>query len=85
TDPEILAKMDRQHGWLRVGSEDDGNGLFGTDDEQGGYGPAVSRAYVMANSAIFVGSRSSALGVHAAFRMKNEGRLKTVPPMWELY
>ncbi|KAG0197720.1 hypothetical protein BGX28_008778 [Mortierella sp. GBA30] len=86
TDPELLAKMDRQQGWLRIGTEDEGTGLFDiVDDELGGYGQEVTRAFVMANSAIFVGSRLSALGVHAAFRIKNEGRTKQIPPRWELY
>ncbi|KAF9275003.1 hypothetical protein BGZ68_000182 [Mortierella alpina] len=86
TDPELLAKMDQQPHWLRIGSEDEGTGLFDVvDDELGGYGQEVTRAFVMANSAIFVGSRASALSVHAAFRIKNEGRIKQVPPRWELY
>ncbi|KAF9945879.1 hypothetical protein BGZ72_000887 [Mortierella alpina] len=86
TDPELLAKMDQQPRWLRIGSEDEGTGLFDVaDDELGGYGQEVTRAFVMANSAIFVGSRASALSVHAAFRIKNEGWIKQVPPRWELY
>ncbi|KAF9924347.1 hypothetical protein BGZ67_009331 [Mortierella alpina] len=85
-DPELLAKIDQQPRWLRIGSEDEGTGLFDVaDDELGGYGQEVTRAFVMANSAIFVGSRASALSVHAAFRIKNEGRIKQVPPRWELY
>ncbi|KAG0249683.1 hypothetical protein BG011_009039 [Mortierella polycephala] len=86
TDPELLAKMDQQPGWIRMSSGDEIIGLFDSPDgDLGGYGDAVARAFVMANSAIFVGSRTSALGVHAAFRIKNEGRNKRVPPRWELY
>ncbi|KAF9330496.1 hypothetical protein BG006_006551 [Podila minutissima] len=84
TDPEILAKID-QRGWLRVGSEEFGAGLFDEGDDLGGYGNQVARAYVMANSAIFVGSRASALSIHAAFTIKNQGKLRQVPPRWELY
>ncbi|KAF9946073.1 hypothetical protein BGZ70_003422 [Mortierella alpina] len=86
TDPELVAKMDQQPRWLRIGSEDEGTGLFDVaDDELGGYGQEVTRAFVMANSAIFVGSRASALSVHATFRIKYEGAIKQVPPRWELY
>ncbi|KAF9104152.1 hypothetical protein BGX29_002298 [Mortierella sp. GBA35] len=86
TDPELLSKMDQQPGWYRVGDEDDGNGLFDTAVEDlGGYGPAAMRTFVMSNSAIFVGNRASALAMHAAFRIKNEGRVKQLPPRWELY
>ncbi|KAF9181704.1 hypothetical protein BGZ51_005239 [Haplosporangium sp. Z 767] len=86
TDPELLAKMDQQPGWVRMSNGDEIIGLFDSpDDDLGGYGEAVTRAFVMANSAIFVGSRTSALGVHVAFRIKNGGRNKRVPPRWELY
>lgn len=84
TDLEILAKIDQQ-GWLRIGSEEFGAGLFEDGDDLGGYGNQVARAYVMANSAIFVGSRASPLGIHTAFTMKNQGKLRQVPPRWELY
>ncbi|KAF9375311.1 hypothetical protein CPC16_000790 [Podila verticillata] len=84
TDLEILAKIDQQ-GWLRIGNEEFGAGLFDDGDDLGGYGNQVTRAYVMANSAIFVGSRASALGIHTAFTMKNQGKLRQVPPRWELY
>ncbi|KAG0021969.1 hypothetical protein BGZ82_011143 [Podila clonocystis] len=84
TDPEILAKIDQQ-GWLRIGSEEFGAGLFDEGDDLGGYGNQVARAYVMANSAIFVGSRASALSIHTAFTIKNQGKLRLVPPRWELY
>lgn len=84
TDPEILAKIDQQ-GWLRIGSEEFGAGLFDEGDDLGGYGNQVARAYVMANSAIFVGSRASALSIHTAFTIKNHGKLRQVPPRWELY
>lgn len=86
TDPELLSKMDQQTGWFRVGEEDEDNGLFDTTVEDlGGYGSAAIRTYVMSNSAVFVGNRASALATHAAFRIKNEGRVKHVPPRWELY
>lgn len=86
TDPELLSKMDQQPGWYRVGDEDEGNGLFDTAVEDlGGYGPAGLRTFVMSNSAVFVGNRASALAMHAAFRIKNEGRVKQLPPRWELY
>ncbi|KAK3809714.1 MAG: hypothetical protein JOS17DRAFT_764919 [Linnemannia elongata] len=86
TDPELLSKMDQQTGWYRVGDEDEGNGLFDTTVEDlGGYGPAAVRTFVMSNSAVFVGNRVSALATHAAFRIKNEGRVKQFPPRWELY
>ncbi|OAQ24604.1 hypothetical protein K457DRAFT_141798 [Linnemannia elongata AG-77] len=86
TDPELLSKMDQQTGWFRVGEEDEDNGLFDTTVEDlGGYGSAAIRTYVMSNSAVFVGNRASALATHAAFRIKNEGRVKQVPPRWELY
>ncbi|KAF9371870.1 hypothetical protein CPB97_001670 [Podila verticillata] len=84
TDLEILTKIDQQ-GWLRIGNEEFGAGLFDDGDDLGGYGNQVTRAYVMANSAIFVGSRASALGIHTAFTMKNQGKLRQVPPRWELY
>lgn len=87
TDPELLAKMDRQPGWLRVGSEDDANGLFGgfSYEELGGYGEATTRTYIMANSAIFIGNRASPLAVHAAFRIKTNNKSRLVPLRWELY
>ncbi|KAI1311903.1 hypothetical protein EDD11_003265 [Mortierella claussenii] len=86
TDPELLAEMDRQPGWLRVGEEDESGGLFDTSREDlGGYGASVTRSFLMASSAIFLGSRSSAPSVHAAFRIKHEGRLRQVVPRWELY
>ncbi|KAF9135412.1 hypothetical protein BGX30_011561 [Mortierella sp. GBA39] len=86
TDPELLSKMDQQTGWFRVGDEDEGNGLFDMAVEDlGGYGPAAVRTFVMSNSAVFVGNRASALATHGAFRIKNEGRVKQVPPRWELY
>ncbi|KAF9146426.1 hypothetical protein BG015_011590 [Linnemannia schmuckeri] len=86
TDPELLSKMDQQTGWFRVGDEDEGNGLFDTTVEDlGGYGPAAVRTFIMSNSAVFVGNRASALATHAAFRIKNEGRVKQLPPRWELY
>ncbi|KAF9358352.1 hypothetical protein BGX26_001941 [Mortierella sp. AD094] len=88
TDLSILTKMDQQ-GWLRAGAEDGRNGLFDMSaDEFGGYGLAVSRAFLMARSAIFVGNRRSALAVHTAFRIKNEGQKKLTRgqrPRWELY
>ncbi|KAF9113131.1 hypothetical protein BGX27_002124 [Mortierella sp. AM989] len=88
TDPDILTKMDQQPGWLRIG-DDDGTGLFDlSTDEFGGYGSAVSRAFVMASSAVFVGSRESALAIHAAFRIKYEHGTKLINgyrPRWELY
>ncbi|KAF9918916.1 hypothetical protein FBU30_011230 [Linnemannia zychae] len=86
TDPELLSKMDQQPGWFRVGDDDEGNGLFDTSlEDLGGYGPAAVRTFIMSNSAIFVGNRASALAMHTAFRIKNEGRVKLAPPRWELY
>ncbi|KAF8935550.1 hypothetical protein BGZ47_009891 [Haplosporangium gracile] len=86
TDPELLSKMDQQMGWFRVDDGDEGNGLFDTTVEDlGGYGPAAVRTFIMSNSAVFVGNRASALATHAAFRIKNEGRVKQLPPRWELY
>ncbi|KAF8924471.1 hypothetical protein EDD21DRAFT_418552 [Dissophora ornata] len=87
TDSILLAHMDHE-GWFRIAGEDDGGGLFEDTTEMdnlGGYGSEVLRAFVMANSAIFVGSRSSSLAMHAAFRIKYEGRIKEVAPRWELY
>ncbi|KAG0272183.1 hypothetical protein BGZ95_012071 [Linnemannia exigua] len=86
TDPELLSKMDQQPGWYRVADEDEGNGLFDTTVEDlGGYGAAAVRTFVMSNSAVFVGNRASAVAMHTAFRIKNEGRVKQLPPRWELY
>ncbi|KAG0227632.1 hypothetical protein BGW42_002805 [Actinomortierella wolfii] len=50
-----------------------------------GYAHQVARARIHSAAAIFVGSRSSPFDVHVAFRIKYEGRLKTIPPRWELY
>ncbi|KAF9420481.1 hypothetical protein BGZ94_009099 [Podila epigama] len=84
TDPEILSKIDQQ-GWLRLTVEEFNQGLFDEGVDLGGYGHEVIRAFVMANSAIFVGSRGSALSLHTAFKMKYQGRSRQVPPRWELY
>ena len=87
TDLEILSRIDRQPGWLRVGAEDDANGLFGGSayEDLGGYGEATTRTYLMSNSAIFVGSKDSPLAVHTAFRIKTNNRYRQVPWRWELY
>ncbi|KAG0364835.1 hypothetical protein BC939DRAFT_459508 [Gamsiella multidivaricata] len=86
TDPDILVKMDQQAGWLRAGAEDNGQGLFDESSEDlGGYGAEVTRAFVMANSAVFVGSRASASAVDTAFRIKNNKRSRHMGARWELY
>ncbi|GJJ77297.1 hypothetical protein EMPS_09656 [Entomortierella parvispora] len=87
TDLEVLSNMDRQPGWLRVGAEDDANGLFGGSayEDLGGYGEATTRTYIMSNSAIFIGSKDSPLAVHSAFRIKTNNRNRVVPWRWELY
>ncbi|KAG0001562.1 hypothetical protein BGZ79_004505 [Entomortierella chlamydospora] len=88
TDPGILIQMDRQ-GWVRMGVEDHGGNLFDMSiNDLGGYGLAVSRAFLMAKSAVFVGAHKSMLAVHTAFHIKNEGQTKLISgrkPRWELY
>ncbi|KAF9203000.1 hypothetical protein BGZ49_006895 [Haplosporangium sp. Z 27] len=88
TDPAILAKIDQQEGWVRVGSEDTANLFDMTPIELGGYGEALSKNFLMSSSAVFVGNRGSPLAVHASFRIKYEGVSKNIGghrPRWELY
>ncbi|KAF9917228.1 hypothetical protein BX616_001610 [Lobosporangium transversale] len=86
TDPDVLTRIDQQPGWFRISEEDNVDGLFDmSNDDLGGYAAAVARSHVIANSAVFVGSRESATSVHVAFRIKNEGRFKQTIPRWELY
>ncbi|KAG0054358.1 hypothetical protein BGZ83_011367 [Gryganskiella cystojenkinii] len=87
TDLAILSTMDRQPGWLRIGADDDANGLFGglLYEDLGGYGEAATRLFIMAHAAIFVGSRDSALAMQAAFRIKSVNSIRELPMRWELY